>query len=76
LKGNIWSTNLLRLGFYLRTLSANPVTVSVAVYWAVDPPDYQFAMDRMRSRLDEEGFKDVEVEFERGEIEIWTDFFA
>ena len=44
-----------------------PVTISITVDWTLDPIDWAGAEQKIKALLDEHGFSDVEVEFERGD---------
>ncbi|CZR67877.1 uncharacterized protein PAC_17776 [Phialocephala subalpina] len=67
LSSKVWSVDVIRLGFE-ENASENPVVVSVTVDWSADPPDWEFYFGALVAEIREDGFDDVEVEFERGEI--------
>lgn len=68
--GKVWSMDLVRLGFNLENPSKNPVVVSITVDWEIDPPVYEVIQKTMYELLRKNGFLDVEVEFERGDISV------
>lgn len=67
-----WSTiDVIRVGYETRGDTPKPVTISIGVEWDLDRVDWVGAERRIEALLEEKGFGDVEVEFERGDG-IWT----
>ena len=69
------SIDVLRLG-WSSSKSLNPIVISITVDWTLDPPDWVSAERKIRSILDQKNFQEVEIGFERGEIDMLTDPFA
>lgn len=63
------SIDLLRIGYQSEEYSPTPVTVSVTVDWGLNRRDWIHAEQRIKAILDSDGLLDVEVEFERGDVD-------
>ncbi|KAL8705088.1 MAG: hypothetical protein Q9201_001771 [Fulgogasparrea decipioides] len=68
LKNGWRSIDVLRIGYRTDEFRSTPVTISVTVDWDLNRVDWMHAEQRIEAILNSAGLSDVEVEFERGEI--------
>ncbi|KAI4139670.1 MAG: hypothetical protein LQ341_004130 [Variospora aurantia] len=65
-----WKTiDVLRIGFSSEEYQPMPVTISVTVDWALNRHDWDSAEREIKAFVDACGFNDVQVEFERGNVD-------
>ena len=66
LEDNWRAIDVMRLGF--NRAPSLPVIISITVDWVLDPRDWLAAETEIKALLTREGFRDVGVEFERGDV--------
>ena len=62
------SIDVVRIGFDSDDYYPMPITVSITVDWALDRRDWVHAERRIKETLESHNLSDIEVEFERGDV--------
>jgi hypothetical protein len=75
LEENWWAIDVIRLG-YDSDRKDNPIVISITVDWSLDPPNWATAERLIQDTLNEGGFREIEVLFQRGEVQLFTFAFA
>ncbi|KAL9599531.1 MAG: hypothetical protein Q9219_003775 [cf. Caloplaca sp. 3 TL-2023] len=63
------SIDVIRMGYFSENGSPTPVTVSITVDWDLYQADWQYAESQIKTLLNAHNFFDVEVHFERGDLD-------
>ncbi|KAL8871280.1 MAG: hypothetical protein Q9174_002858, partial [Haloplaca sp. 1 TL-2023] len=63
------SIDVVRIGYLSENAEPMPVTISILVDWELDERDWRYCKMQIQFLLQENAIEDVEVSFERGDVE-------